>query len=413
MSSKESLGLYFRPGAHDHRIVERLLAENISEFSGLVLDACYAKYHAEIRIESAKRAVDTVLDPRVMELALPGGRNRKVLQLPWALDHIHSAADFDGNSTVLNQIAEYVVRNEYTSVLAPSHYLADEADPWLHTDIESTVRLRELLDKRGGVDVQIHYPLALPSSVFYKEEASDYLNGLLAGVPVQSIWLRVHPFGSAAGPRALRNYIEACRRMHSLGVPLVAERTGVIGLSLLAFGAVGGIESGITLGERFNVSDLLRIRPDSKGFSLAARVYLANIGAFITRKDAEPFFEKGQNKAHFGCKNPECCPKGPRDMIKDPRRHFLISRIGEIQKLGRVPESIRTTLYMDEFLRPATDLAQRAERGLPKLGALRKRLEAWRFVLSKIPPLQAGVSASKVPTRRNVRAALRPTSLRH
>ena len=36
----------------------------------------------------------------------------------------------------------------------------------------------------------------------------------------------------------------------------VAERVGTVGLALMAFGAVGGVESGVTLGERFNVRDL-------------------------------------------------------------------------------------------------------------------------------------------------------------
>lgn len=409
----ESLGLYFRPGAQDHRMIERLLAEDYSQFSGLVLDACYSKRHEELRQEAAKKEIDTVLDPRIMELALPGGRNHKLLQLPWALTRLHNTSDFENSSGIVEQLAKRVIEAGYTSILAPAHYLMDEADPWLPIDIESTIRLRQVLDANGGANIQIHYPLALPSKVFYREDAADYLIGLLSGVPVQSLWLRIHPFGSTAGPRALRNYLEACRRLHALNIPLVAEKTGVIGLSLLAFGAVGGIESGITIGERFDPSGWLKKAPDSIGFSPPPRVYIPSIGAFISKEEAGKFFDSAQTKAHFACKRADCCPKGARDMIGNPRRHFLISRIGEVRTLSNTPENFRTNYYMDEFLRPATDYALRAEHTLAKFSTLRKRLEAWRFVLSKMTPLQPGTSISKAPSRRMERGTPRQTSLRH
>ena len=44
-------------------------------------------------------------------------------------------------------------------------------------------------------------------------------------------------------------------------------------------------------------------------------------------------------------------------MIADPRRHFLVQRGAEVTKLTRTPEELRATLYMDEFLRPASDAA--------------------------------------------------------
>ena len=86
----------------------------------------------------------------------------------------------------------------------------------------------------------------------------------LKTIEIDAVWLRIHPFGTtAAGPIALRGYIEACRDLHRVGVPLVAERSGTIGVALMAFGAVGGIESGITLGERFDARTLAAPRSPS------------------------------------------------------------------------------------------------------------------------------------------------------
>jgi hypothetical protein len=258
---------------------------------------------------------------------------------------------------------------------------------------------RVSLDSSGGKNIQINYPLILPSKIFYRQEAIEYITGHLTGLPIDSLWLRIHRFGSAVGPRALRSYIEACRHLHSLEVPIVAEKTGTVGLALLAFGAVGGIESGITLGERFDAGNLLKKRPDSDGFLLPPRVYIQNLGIFLKKKDANNFFLSTQMKSLFACKEGECCPKGQKNMIDNPRRHFLISRIREVHKLSVVPESLRCTQYMEAFLRPATDFAARGERYYPKLGATRKKLEAWRFTLGKMAPLQPGTTVSKLPKR--------------
>lgn len=75
------------------------------------------------------------------------------------------------------------------------------------------------------------------------------------------------------------------RALHVLGVPLVAEHSGTVGVALLAFGAVGGIESGITIAEGVNLDGYLKLpKPDVKPFAPAPRVYLHEIGAFLDPK---------------------------------------------------------------------------------------------------------------------------------
>lgn len=196
------------------------------------------------------------------------------------------------------------------------------------------------------------------------------------------VWLRVHPFGTtSSGPLALRRYIEGCREFQTLGVPLVAEHTGTIGVALLAFGAVGGTESGVTYGERFDVGGLLRPPPGGSAFSPGPRVYIASLGAFLTREQARAFFENRQMRSLFACQTDGCCRRGASDMDADPKRHFLLRRAGEVNFYSRPPEPVRAGLYLEEFLRPATDLALRAARVDATLEPTRKRLEAWRQTL--------------------------------
>ena len=132
----------------------------------------------------------------------------------------------------------------------------------------------------------------------------------LATLPVDAIWLRVHPFGTrASGPLSLRQYIESCRDLHRLGLPLVAERTGTVGLALMAFGAVGGMESGVTIGENWDVTRFLNgsTAKSGKGYLPAARVYLPAIGAFVTVKEAGELFDHPGMRSSLGCQESSCC----------------------------------------------------------------------------------------------------------
>lgn len=191
--------------------------------------------------------------------------------------------------------------------------------------------------------------------------------------------------------------MEACRDLHAIGVPLVGERTGTIGVALAAFGAIGGIEGGITFGERFDISPLMK-RSDSKPFAVPPKVYLSEIGLLVLRGQAEALFEHRGMKAAFGCQ--QCCRRGVTDMIANPRRHFVFRRSGELSYLSNMPEPLRAGQYLEQFLRPATDLALRAARALPELENHRRRLEARREALGALNmrDRESAITYSQAPT---------------
>jgi hypothetical protein len=81
------LGLYLRPARNDHTPLMALLAEKRTDMSGLVLDACLGNRHKELRAEAQQHDLETVLDPRTVELSTLGGITRSgVKGLPWAGD---------------------------------------------------------------------------------------------------------------------------------------------------------------------------------------------------------------------------------------------------------------------------------------------------------------------------------------
>lgn len=77
-----------------------------------------------------------------------------------------------------------------------------------------------------------------------------------------------------------------------------------MGLSLLAFGAVGGLAHGVTLGERFDASSWHKPR-QGQAFSPRVRVYIPQLDLLLLRDDAKKFFESGGGKARsaFGCRD--------------------------------------------------------------------------------------------------------------
>jgi hypothetical protein len=357
-----------------------LLMEESTGITGIVFDPCKSDRHVELRHEVQRRGLESVLDTLALELSMMGGLTGARAQLPWANDRPHELSDLQGRVLAVAQsIAEFVADGSYSAVLAPTHFLQSHEDPWLAVDRMLTNELRDRLDHAGRGDVLIYYPLAIRGTSLRTPETQESLIRHLAALPIDGVWLRVHPFGvSHSGPVALRGYIEACRQLHRLRVPLVAERTGTIGLALLAFGAVGGIEGGITLRENFSISSLQR--EPSEGWSPAPRVYLPSIGAYLKRDVAERFFENRRMRSEFGCRNSRCC-RTSLDLLRDPRRHFTIQRIQEVAWLSRIPEQLRPNMYLDDFLRPATDLALQASRIEPSLETHKIRLESWRISL--------------------------------
>lgn len=379
------LGSYFRVG-RDYKPIQALLAEDRVGFSGLVFDAWDHERQGELRRAAADR-VETVLDTKALELStLRGSQDRRLTDLPWAGEQTpHTPELLAGpwGTRLVELIADEVVRRGYCAVLAPTHFLRRASDAWLAVDVGLAKRLRVALDQRELGTVTIYFPLTIHSTAFSSAAARAQILEQLGSAPIDALWLRIHPFAAAnAGPTALRRYIEGARDLHRLGLPIVGEHTGTAGVALLAFGAVGGIESGLTSGERFDVNPLLKPpKPNDKPFQMPPRVYLAPLGAFVPRAQANALFAQPGMRSLLGCRDTSCCARGPADTHRDPRRHFLLQREREVGEISRRPEPVRPSLYLEEFLRPATDFALRAARVDPKLERTRKRLEGWRLTL--------------------------------
>src|SRR5206468_5564761 len=146
-----------------------------------------------------------------------------------------------------------------------------------------------------------------------------------------------------------------CVDLQSLGVPLVAERSGTVGLGLLSLNVVGGIECGVTVGEGFDATRLLKARPEEgSAFSSSGRVYFSVIDTFVSRKEGRALFARRATKGALGCRDATCCRHGPDDMVRDPRRHGLIQRIREVDAIGSTPAHRRREAYLEHLINAGT-----------------------------------------------------------
>lgn len=407
------MGHYVRVGRSDHRRISDVIAENRLEVTGLVVDATLAGVrHAPLLAEADMAGIWRVLDPRSLELSLSSPLPETLGALPWASESVLAA----GHTTrpVLHRLARrlsaFVVEHRFDAVLAPTHFVEAANSPWLRVDRAATQILRDELDHAGATDVAIYYPLAIPGTLVRNSVNRGAIIAQLRNLPVDQLWLRVHPFASTSGPMAFRGYVEACIDLRALGYPVVAEHTGAAGLAFAALGAAGGFEGGVTRGERFDIASF-RARAGS-GWSMPPRIYLHDLELYLTRGQFRDYTARRRGKSLLACRDLDCCPRGSEDMLTRPIRHFLLQRQREIRQISAVPDSERAKNYVDEVLRPAVDRAAEATHLDALFVRHHERLDARRRVVEALlPDLRTTGRAPLATTGRLLSRPSRPYSV--
>lgn len=413
-SAPQPLGLYFRVGRNDQRDLLNLIAAGDAGCFGLVLDPTLVGTQKEIRDRALARRLDVILDPRTQPAALIGGFTPSLGKLPWGLGRMHERRDFEGvdGRRLIGGMAQFVLDHGFTQVLAPTHLLREESEPWFETDLESASTMRDELNRRGGEAIPVVYPLAISYALLRNQGQREYLVEELKKAPIDSLWLQVDGFGASSTGAAVRTFLETATDFHALGKPIVADRAGgVVGLSLLAFGGVGGLSHGVTVGQSFDSAHWRRPRAQNS-FGSAHKVYLPQIDMQLSRKEAETLFALGPKaRAHFVCRDTSCCPRNMADMTENAARHFLYQRINEVAGLSQIPDAFKPARFVEEHLRMATDRLVAAA-ALPfkdpefakRVHHQRKRLDMMRVILGKLANA-APLSVARLPKARAAHVA--------
>lgn len=408
--SPARLGYYLRVGLNDHMTVANLLAEGERTYLGLVIEAQHAIRHRDLIAAASERGLDVIVDTKSQPAVLVGGYSRSLGSLPWGLNRQATLADYVGIEGMrrAEEIADFIHGHALSAVLAPSHLISSANDPWFDADRRVAERLRTLLPAGGA----LFYSLAIPMQLLRDPSERDALIDGLKGVEIDALWLKIENFGADATGEKLRAYVEAAEAFHQLGVPLIADHVaGLPSLASLAFGAVGGIAHGIMMLEGFKASGWRRMSSGTPR-TPSPRVYLQELDILVSREQAAEFLEHSTRvRGRHACRDPRCCPRGARDMIDHPARHYCYTRARQVETLSATPASRRVAEFMEKMLRPRSDalaaaaalnlenkklvdLLQRRHRGMGRL----------RGVLSHMTETYEPASIAQCPLSREQRA---------
>ena len=411
------LGLYLRVGHNQHKDMLGLLAEGISDFFGVIIDASCAVRHKELIAEALKRNLDVVLDPQTQKAATIGGFTSSIGDLPWGLDHPNRLEDFElfqGRKRAA-QIAEFAQTYGFTQILGPTHILQSPNDPWLRRDIAMMGYLQEAL---GGQESEISllYSLALPIQILRDRVQRRALVAAVADAPFDALWLRIENFGSDATGEKTAAYIEACTDFQTLGVPIVADHVGGLpGLGLMAFSAVGGIAHGITMLEGFRPAPWRNPRKSKQGGGSPVRVYFPKLDLLLKPIDAAALLKSNSRlQGRFGCLDTHCCPKGVPDMLQHPSRHFVYQRSRQVKEISAAPEAVRIQTYLDNEVRRVSDDVA-ATTGFKSLNATlkknltekQKKMGRFRQAMAHLAEVNPIEEPTKAPLDRQTRESNR------
>ncbi|TPK05702.1 hypothetical protein FJ872_25795 [Mesorhizobium sp. B2-5-9] len=352
--SPARLGYYLRVGRNDHMTVASLLAEGEQGYLGLVVEAQHVTRHRDLITSATSRGLDVVLDTKSQPAAFVGGFTTSLGDLPWGLGRQAVLADYSGMEGMrrADEIAGFVQDHGLSAVLSPTHLITSANDPWFGVDRRVAARLRSLLPGNIG----FVYSLAVPIQVLRDAGERDALIQGLRGIEMDALWLKVENFGADATGEKVRAYVEAAEAFHALGVPLIADHVaGLPSLATLAFGAVGGIAHGIMMFEGFKASSWRR-PPNGDARTPAPRVYLQGLEMLVGRDQAAAFFEHSTKvKGQHACRDPRCCPRGARDMLEHPGRHYCYTHARQVEAVSATPAAQRVSTFMEGTLRPRSD----------------------------------------------------------
>ena len=242
--------------------------------------------------------------------------------------------------------------------------------------------LRAALDREGGAQIAIDYPLILPHTRLLDDRYLPRILAALPGLPFDNLVLRLSGFGADARPLAVKRTFGAIEQLHVLGYPILLDYVGgLVGLGALAFGVVSGIAHGIGERDRFDARSWNKPpRPPSAdgSFGRPIAIPLPGLDKSFRKKEFRAIATAARGRRLVVCGERDCCPRGLSSMLENHRAHIARQKFRAIEALFAVPDARRVDHFIDVDLRSAERLA----RDLVHLNlvddGLTKSLSNWR-----------------------------------
>ena len=362
------IGHVIRTGEASCRQLEHLHAEGRLPARAVVIDASKARFQMEFIRSLRASGADVTLDPKVAELSEPGKFRGYAKATPWAIEDAKRPLepdDFDPHAAtdLFDKIARMAVEFGFTTVMSPAHYLRPGVDNvWLPIDRRSVDLRRAALDREGGGQIAIDYPLILPHTRLLDDRYLPRILAALADLPFDNLILRLSGFGADSRPLAVKRTFEAIEQLHVLGYPILLDYVGrLVGLGALAFGVVSGIAHGIGERDRFDARSWNKPpkQPSAdRPFGRALYIPLPGLDKSFRKTEFKAIATAARGRRLVVCGERDCCPRGLISMLNNHRAHIARQKFRAIEALFAVPDARRVDHFIDVDLRCAERLAR-------------------------------------------------------
>ncbi|MEW6437794.1 MAG: hypothetical protein AB1508_11590 [Pseudomonadota bacterium] len=319
-------------------------------------------------IAALKRdGIEIVLDPQTAELAARGRFSGAVRHAPWATAAVgqplgpeHFVAN--ARTDVIGQIARFAVAQGVDTVLAPTHFLADpDYNEWLRVDRDACVTLRRALDREGGANIAIDYPVIHSHVAIHEAAVRSEVIDALMDLPYDNLWLRMSGLGHEARPQTTRQFILSLQSMHNLGCPIVIDHLdGLLGQAVLAFGGASGLAHGIMERNQFDARSWHkdpRPKDEDGDFGRTTYVPIPVLGRALKRNELELLSAARGGKRAVGCQD-ICCADGVANMIADTRQHAARQAFAAVEVFAPIPDHNREQFFLEKPLRETERVAR-------------------------------------------------------
>ncbi len=345
---REPVGQFIRIG-RGYSQLDALLGSGRLRLDRAVFNAGAVERQRDLLNALQAKHYEVVLDTTVAELSVVGRFGGACSRAPWAVSGRPLVPSDIEQSSFVENIARFAVKDHFSAVLSPTHFISAANDPLLLTDRKACINLHAALDKEGGRNIGLDYVLALPNRVLKDPAQRAVILQKLSGLPFENLWLRVSQFGADATGLGVRRYIEATQKITPFGHPIIIDGVaGLAALAVIAFGAAGGVAHGVGDMERFDASDWNTPPKEKDSFGLPTRVLVPALDRQLTRKQFDAIMAAPGGRKAILCSDVDCCPRGLTDMWQDPKAHYLYQRRRPLENLSSIP-NLRRAQHFIEF----------------------------------------------------------------
>lgn len=354
---------FIRVGHNDHKWIEERLSAGRMPYRRFVFDAAHIDKQRGLLGALKKAGLEVVLDTNFAELCSIGKFRGAASGLPWAnKDRPWQDDDLGGNRArfLASQMAEFAAERNIDAVLSPSRLLEVKGSgPSIDASLANALRIA--LDSTGQ-GIGLDYQIISTMNLLRDDQFRSYLAEVCRDVDCENVWVRASGFDAQSTGAATKRYVEYMASLHDLGIPLIGDMIGGLpGIGAAATGAIGAICHGAGGKEAFRIADYRKV-PTGGGGSGKRRVFLGELGRWVSQDQFEKIVSTKGAKSKLFCRDKGCCPQGRDDMIDESKGHFLNQRNLQIRELSRIPEERRLDHFLAHQLGAASSLARTLSR---------------------------------------------------